>query len=166
MKLHSNDYVYEVVPPFFGEQQKLLTKSKEAIEAVLQEYPEVSTEAISTLAREKVLSNVKHVWFGLKAIGQRDVEHLESYTATAYGDYARDKAIELIQGESFKQIKNKVDSINNLEVDDVPITTLEQLRDTDSCKDYYQWVCAACSSVLKLTMAERKNFMPGSGSPA
>lgn len=165
MELHGNDFVYEVVPPQFGGQTKLLALSAAELKAAKDEYPEASPTAQADLATERMKGNSDYVWFGLKAIGQRSVEDLEQFSANAYNDYGRDKATELIKGKAFEQLKNHVASINNLVVGGQPITTLEQLRDTDSCREYYQWVCSACSSVTRLTQAERKNFMPGSDSP-
>lgn len=106
------------------------------------------------------------IWFGLKAIGQRDADKIEAATVAAYNDLARDKAAEVVQGKTLELIRSKVASINNLVVDGQPVTTFDQMYQIDACKELVQWIMGAVHSIITLSRAERKNFLPESNTPA
>ena len=122
-------------------------------------------EAVPPYLNNRDLPEFEMVWLGLKAVSMPDSDKLDREMVNLYNDYARDKAAEMETGKRLEQIKSKVVSINNLVLDGNPVTSFDEFY-ANAPKELVQWVISAIHSSITLGLAERKNFLPESGSAA
>ena len=156
MELHGNDYVYEVTPPFLGQQRLLLQKSMETLKQMTDEgVPDPVASA-----REKIESEDTSIRIGLVGISMVEMDKIDAATIAAYADYTKDKAAELVQGKTFEMIRSKVKYIKNLTVDGKPVETFAEAYQLACCADLVKWIQGVIYSTAALTAAERKNFLP------
>lgn len=132
MQIHSNNHIYEAVPPFLNNREQTADQM---------------------------------IWFGMQSISQPEADKLEQATIAAYNDLAKDKAGEKVSELNLTLIKSKVKSINNLFIDGEPVTDFDEFY-RRAPKEMVSWVCNAIQSSIALSLAERKNFLPESGSPS
>lgn len=80
-------------------------------------------------------------------------------------DYALDKAQELIEQKSKEIVKQKFDGIDGLEIEGFSELDFDTFYN-EGPPELVSWVVRAVMSTTELSLAERKNFVPESGSPS
>lgn len=165
MDLKSVNHVYQAVPPYLNNRELPVIMMREVIARETAANPDAGEAEIWAKACAEVEEKCEMIWFGLTGVSMPETDALDRAIAMLYQDYNREKASELEVQKRLEQVKKHVASINNLKIDGVPVRdfdTFYALAD----KVLVRWVCDAVHSLIILSNAERKNFMPGSVSPA
>lgn len=165
MEIHSNNHIYEAVPPFLNNRELAHILRSQLITEIKASNPYLPDEEVVKQATDRAVKENKMIWFGLQGISQPEADKIEQQSLAAYSDLAKDKAGEKVSELNQNLIKSKVKSINNLVIDGNEITTFDEFY-RQAPKELVRWVCNAVQSTIALSLAERKNFLPESDSPS
>jgi len=165
MNINSVNHIYQAVPPYQKNRELALIMAGEIIARERKANPDMPDQELWSKAAAEADEKCGMMWFGLTGVSMPETDALDRAVAMLYNDHNREKASELDIQKRIELVKKHVVSINNLELDGQPVTdfdTFYALAD----KVLVRWVCDAVHSQITLSAAERKNFMPGSVSPA
>lgn len=165
MNITSVNHVYQATPPYLDNRERPARMMAEVLLRLRQEKPAAGDQELWSLAATEVEEKCDMIWFGVTGISMPETDQLDRQIAMLYNDYARDKAGELDAEKRVEQVKKHVHSINNLAIDSTPVTDFDTFYRI-APKELVRWLCDAVHSCIILSGAERKNFMPGSASPA
>lgn len=165
MKITGVNHVYQAVPPYLDNREIPVRMMGEALARLRAACPELGDAELWSKASIEVEEKCDMIWFGLTGVSMPETDALDQAIATFYQDYQREKASELDMAKRIELVKKHVVSINNLEIDGKPVTDFDEFYRI-APKELVRWVCDAVHSCIVMSGAERKNFMPGSVSPA
>lgn len=122
-------------------------------------------ECLPPFLNNRKLDPSDQVVIGLKVIPMNEQDMFQRQITIVQSEYARDKALELVEQKTKELVKGKVEYIRGLCIEGINDDGADLDFDTfyaEGPPELVSWVIRAVMSTTELSAAERKNFVPES----
>jgi len=122
-------------------------------------------ETLPPFMGNRQLPKDEQIVIGLKVVSLPEQDAYQREAMAIRSDYALDKAQELVEEKSRDLVRGKFVSIEGLEIEGIDNLDFDTFYN-EAPPELVSWVVRAVMSTTELSLAERKNFLPESGSPS
>lgn len=123
-------------------------------------------ECLPPFMNNRQLPAADQIVIGLKVVPMPEQDLYQREVLQVRSEYALDKAQELIEEKTRKLISSKVAFVRGLEIEGLPPEIDFETFYNEAPPEIVNWVSRAVMSTTELSQAERKNWLPESGSPS